>query len=96
MDLTVRVLKHSHGKWESAQQVRAADESILTASINLGTPDIKTVFRLLGGSWVVISRAISPVIRLIAIVTLLITPLITTHEPPSSETPVSMGGGTFP
>ena len=34
----------------------------------------------LGGSWVVISRVISP---LICIVTLLITPLITTHEPPS-------------
>ena len=35
---------------------------------------------LLGGSWVVISRVMSP---LIGIVTLLITPLITTHEPPS-------------
>ena len=35
---------------------------------------------LLGGSWVVISGAISP---LICIVTLLITPFITTHEPPS-------------
>ena len=31
----------------------------------------------LGGSWVVISRVISPLIWL---VTLLITPLITTHE----------------
>ena len=35
---------------------------------------------LLGGSWVVISGVISP---LICIVTLLITPFITTHEPPS-------------
>ena len=35
---------------------------------------------LLGGSWVVISGGISP---LICTVTLLITPLITTHEPPS-------------
>ena len=35
---------------------------------------------MLGGSWVVISRVISP---LIWIVTLLITPLITTYEPPS-------------
>ena len=35
---------------------------------------------VLGGSWVVISRVISP---LIWIVTLLITPLIATHEPPS-------------
>ena len=38
---------------------------------------------LLGGSWVVISRFISPLIWVIAIVTLIITPLITTHEPPS-------------
>ena len=35
---------------------------------------------VLGGSWVVISGVISP---LICIVTLLITPFITTHEPPS-------------
>ena len=38
---------------------------------------------ILGGSWVVISRVISPLIWAITIVTLLITPLITTHEPPS-------------
>ena len=37
---------------------------------------------LLGGSWVVKSRGISPVIWVISTVTLLITPLITTHEPP--------------
>ena len=34
----------------------------------------------LGGSWVVIGRVISPLIRTD---TLLITPLTTTHEPPS-------------
>ena len=39
---------------------------------------------LLGGSWVVISGLISPLIWVISIVTLLITPLITTHEPPST------------
>ena len=39
--------------------------------------------RLLGGSCVVISRVISPLIWVITILTLLITPLITTHEPPS-------------
>ena len=39
---------------------------------------------LLGGSWVVICRVISP---LIWIVTLLMTPLITTHEPPSKLLP---------
>ena len=38
---------------------------------------------LLGGSWVVISRVISPLIRAITAVTLLIAPLLTTHEPPS-------------
>ena len=39
---------------------------------------------VLGGSWVVISIAISPLMWVITIVILLITPLITTHEPPSS------------
>ena len=38
---------------------------------------------LLGGSWVVISRVISPLIWVISIVTLLITPLMTTQELPS-------------
>ena len=38
---------------------------------------------LLGGSWVVISRVISTRIWVISIVILLITLLITTHEPPS-------------
>ena len=35
--------------------------------------------RLLGGSWVDISRVISPLV--ISIATLLIAPLISTHEP---------------
>ena len=39
---------------------------------------------LLGGSGVVISRVISPLIWAISIVTLLITLLTTTNEPPSS------------
>ena len=38
---------------------------------------------ILGGSWVDISRVISPLIWVISTATLLITPLITTHEPPS-------------
>ena len=37
----------------------------------------------LGGPWVVIIGVINPLIRVISKVTLLITPLITTHEPPS-------------
>ena len=41
-------------------------------------------FRVLGGSWVVISGVISPPIWVISMVTLLTIPLITTHEPPSS------------
>ena len=40
---------------------------------------------LLGGSWVVISGVMSPLIWVITIVTRLITPLIPTHEPPSSR-----------
>ena len=39
--------------------------------------------RLLGGSWVVISGVVSLLIWVITIVALLLTPLITTHEPPS-------------
>ena len=42
---------------------------------------------ILGGSWVVISRAISPLKWVITIVTILITPLITTHEPPNRVYP---------
>ena len=38
---------------------------------------------ILGGSWVVINGVISPLIGVITIVTLLISPLITAHEPPS-------------
>ena len=38
---------------------------------------------LLGGSWVVIGGVISPLLWLIGIVTLIITPCITAHEPPS-------------
>ena len=38
---------------------------------------------LLGGSWVVISGVVNPLIWVISIATLLITLLITTHEPPS-------------
>ena len=41
------------------------------------------VLGLLGGSWVVISGVTSPLTWVISIVTLLITLLITSHEPPS-------------
>ena len=39
----------------------------------------------LGGSWVVISRVLNPLTWVLTFVTLLTTPLITTHEPPSSS-----------
>ena len=39
---------------------------------------------ILGGSWVVISRVISGVTILLTHIMGLMTPLITTHEPPSS------------
>ena len=39
--------------------------------------------RVVGGSWVVISGVASPSVRIITIVILLITLLITNHEPPS-------------
>ena len=49
-----------------------------------GTLIIKGLFRnLLEGSWVVISAVRSPLIWVVSIVTLLITALTTTHEPPS-------------
>ena len=40
---------------------------------------------LLGGSRVVISGVISPLIWVITIVTLFITPLLTNHEPPRMQ-----------
>ena len=47
---------------------------------------------VLGGSWVAISGVTSPLIWVITIVTLLITPLITTHEPqtlnPKPQAPI--------
>ena len=44
---------------------------------------VPRVWGLLGGSWVVISGVISPLTILITLLRGLITPLITTHEPPS-------------
>ena len=41
------------------------------------------VWGLLGGSWIVISRAISRITMVITYIRGLITPLIATHEPPS-------------
>ena len=46
--------------------------------------DRSNYMTLLGGSGVVISRVISPLVWVISIVTLLITLRITTHEPPSN------------
>ena len=50
---------------------------------------------LLGGSWVVISGIISPLIWVIAFAALLITPLITTHESPSRSSFRQWARGVF-
>ena len=47
--------------------------------------DPASIFRVLGGSWVVVSRVLSRVTIIIAHVGGLITPLIATHEPPSTD-----------
>ena len=66
--------------------------SHLKAHVTLGVSGCRAWFAaqtppslgpLLGGSWVVISGVINPLIWVIIIVTLLIIPLITAHEPPS-------------
>ena len=48
-----------------------------------GVHKVSLELLVLGGSWVVISGVTSPLIWVITVVTLLISPLITTHEPPS-------------
>ena len=59
-------------------------EPKLKAEGLIQTPFPKTpCAHILGGSWVVINGVISPLIWVITIVILLITLLITTHEPPS-------------
>ena len=50
---------------------------------------------LLRGSWVVISGVISRVSILITHITGLITPLITTHEPPSRVQRFKIGGDAW-
>ena len=56
------------------------------ASSSSWTTSTLPAWILLGGSWVVKSGVKSPLIWVITIVTLLLTPLITTHEPPSGHT----------
>ena len=55
----------------------------LTLPLTLPLPGISWDDTVLGGSWVVISGVVSPLSKVISIVRGLITPLITTHEPPS-------------
>ena len=51
----------------------------------------------MGGSWVVINRVISRVAILLTHIRWLVTPLITTHEPPSSTSAgTSTSTGTVP
>ena len=56
----------------------------LTPTFEEASADLKLLLR---GSWVVINGGISPLIWVITIATLLITPLITTHEPRSTLLP---------
>ena len=53
------------------------------------------VASLLGGSWVVISGVISPLIWVITFVTLLIPALRTTHEPPSTPSQKNMSANVL-
>ena len=50
-----------------------------------GTEASRTCMSALGGSWVVTSGVISPLRKVMTIGILLITLLITTHEPPCKE-----------
>ena len=47
------------------------------------TFNLRVYLSLLGGSWVVISRVISRTTMVVTYIRGLITPLVTTHEPPS-------------
>ena len=52
----------------------------------------------LGGSWVVISRVISRITMVVTYIRALLTPLVTTHEPPSTLDVLSLdslGFGAF-
>ena len=55
-----------------------------TVAMGVPTPCLSAAMSTLGGSWVVISRVISKATIIITHNRGLITPLITTHEPPSS------------
>ena len=60
-------------KSSAARRLGVAAQNIIGSIVSL---------LVLGGSWVVTSRVKSPLILAIIIVTLLRTPLITTHGPP--------------
>ena len=52
-------------------------------------------YHVLGGAWVVISGVISRLIWVLSIVTLLVSPLITTQEPPSRVCMKGQKPGTY-
>ena len=85
--LWVVIRYHSGGRGRGAAGLYFFEQALLDPQQVL-VRGIKE--RLLGGSWVVISRVTSPLIWIVTTVTLLVTPLITTHEPPS--TPLSPTG----
>ena len=65
--------------------------------VEVSVEGLVSPLKLLGGSWVVISRVISPLMWVISIATLFVTLLITTPEAPSrapSNQPPSRGGAS--
>ena len=73
--------------WGTLATIREAETSNRTCYMSRLQQALRTSTwkppTLSGGSWVVISGVIHPLIWVITIVTLLITLLIATHEPPS-------------
>ena len=66
--------------------------------VEVSVEGLVSPLKLLGGSWVVISRVISPLMWVISIATLFVSLLITTPEAPSrapSNQPASRGVGKF-
>ena len=74
-----------HRKRPARRRLRLSEFAPRAAFWGVGLREVSSLqLRLLGGSWVVISRVISRVAILITHIRGLITPLITTHEPPSN------------
>ena len=71
--------------WELDDQVTACSFSPSDFRVEglATTPNLLQVLQVLGGSWDLVSKVISPLIGVISIVTLLITLVTNSHDPPS-------------